>query len=524
MTRRFEHHARTVSVLTFASRLTGLARDASLSRVFGAGPLMDAFFFAFMIPNLFRRLFGEGALSAAFLPEYTRLVRDDPPAARALATLTLAWLVVALGAIVLVAEVALFAIAAASESPGPALRLTMIMLPYMPLICVVAVLGAMLQVHHRFGPTAAAPIVLNACVIAAAAGGPLLFPEFVDDERHIALVAAAVVTAGVLQVIWSYVALRGTKWWNPDLGTGRAPVRRVLGQAGPMILGLGVLQLNTLVDGAIASWPTAVGPTIAGIDYPLEPGAMAAISFAQRLYQFPLGVFGIAVATAIFPALSRAADDSASFTDIVRRGLRLVVFIGLPASCGLVLVREPLAAVILEGGDFTREDTARVGFVLLGYAPAVWAYSMMHVLTRAFYARGESLTPVRVAIAMVALNLVLNCTLIWTPLGVAGLAWSTAICAVLQAVVLLRLLHRRIGQVTDRHVAKSWTRSLGAAAGMTVAVLAAGAALPDGNTWTTSLVRLAGMVAAGGAVYAAVAVILRMPELRWLIGGGKEQA
>jgi putative peptidoglycan lipid II flippase len=452
MTDRFETHARTVSLLTLLSRMTGLLRDAALSRIFGAGALMDAFFFAFIIPNLFRRLFGEGALAAAFLPAYSTLHRDDPETARRLASLTVALLVSALGSLVVVSEIVLYAVSAGRDHAIPAVWLTMVMLPYMPLVCLVAVLGAMLQVHGRFGPTAAAPIVLNLSIIGAAIGGWRLGA---DPMPHIGAVASAVVVAGLLQVAWSVIALRGRGGFSGGWSSAREPMGRVLRQAGPMMIGLGVLQLNTFFDGLIASYPTMVGGEIFGVAYPLGEGAMASVSFAQRLYQFPLGVFGIAVATAIFPLLARQADEPEAFAATMQRGLRLVLFIGLPASAGLVLVREPLTAVILQGGAFAMENTRRVGFVLLGYAPAIWAYSMVHVLTRGFYARGDSKTPVRIAVSVVALNLVLNCALIWTPLKEAALAWSTAACSTIQALVLLRLLGRRAGFRVGREVTGS---------------------------------------------------------------------
>ncbi len=285
MPSRFEKNARTVTLLTLLSRVTGLARDASLSRVFGAGALMDAFFFAFMVPNLFRRLFGEGALAAAFLPVYAQLERDDPAQARRLASLTLAWLMTILGIVTLAGELILFLISAAGDHGNLAVWLMMVMLPYMPLVCLVAVLGAMLHVHGRFGPTAAAPIVLNLCIIAAALGLPLILDVGEDRARtaHVGIVAASVVLAGVFQVIWSMAALRREKWWVRDVTGARPALRRVLVQAGPMIVGLGVLQLNTFFDGLIASYPTTIGPTIFGIEYPLAEGAMASVSFAQRL-------------------------------------------------------------------------------------------------------------------------------------------------------------------------------------------------------------------------------------------------
>jgi putative peptidoglycan lipid II flippase len=524
MANRFEHHARNVSLLTLLSRITGLVRDATISRVFGGGMVTGAFFFAFMLPNLFRRLFGEGALAAAFLPEYAKLDRDDPAMARKLAHLTIAVMVMLLGTLVLVGEAALYIASSMQGHGNLALWLMMITLPYMPLVCIVAMLGAMLQVHGRFGPTASAPVVLNLCIIGAAVGVPWMLgtPALEDAERdrlmHVGAVAGSIVLAGTLQVMWSYLALRRFTRLEKGWRAAREPMKRVLKQALPMIIGLGVLQLNTLFDGIIASYPIVVGDTIFGRPYPLDEDAMAAVSFAQRLYQFPLGVFGIAVATALFPLLAKLADDENGFVDVIRRGLRLVVFIGVPASIGLIFVREPMADVILRGGQFTSDDSARVGFVLLGYAPAIWAYSMVHVLTRAFYARGESMTPVRIAIGVVGLNLVFNCSLIWTPLRESGLAWSTAVCSVVQVCLLASMLRRRTLQLLDRTVVGSWLRTAAISAAMVGFLLAVQWMLPSRDTWSDALLHLLALVGVGMVVIACSALALKMPEMKWAVG------
>ncbi len=517
MAERFERHTRTFALVTALSRVTGLGRDAALSRVFGAGPLMDAFFFAFMIPNLFRRLFGEGAVAAAFLRVYAQLDKNDPANAARLATLTVGLLVAGLGAVTLAGELVLAWLPASTDEGLLVVRLTMIMLPYMPMICLAAVLGAMLQVHGRFGPSAAVPIVLNLCLIGATAG---LAHRFGADDRaeHVTVVAGSVIVAGVVQLVWMVWALRGEGRFRRAVSPAREPMREVLGQAGPMILGLGVLQLNVFLDGVIASYPTIIGPTVLGVDYPLDEGALAAVSFAQRLYQFPLGVFGIAVATAIFPALARLADDRQAFADILRRGLRLVLFIGLPASAGLALVGPLLVRVILEGGQFDADDAGRVAFVLYGYTAGVWAYSMIHVFTRAFYAMGDAKTPVTVAVVMVAVNLVLNCTLIWTPLREAGLAWSTAFCAAAQAVVLLVLVRRRVPNLLAAAVATGAARTAALTVVMAAAVAGTLAVLPPAFTWSQTLMNLLAAVAAGLLVVGVGARVLRMPELRWALG------
>jgi len=516
---RFERHARTVTGLTFASRIAGLARDAVLSRIFGAGTAMDAFAFGFMVPNLFRRLFGEGALTASFLPAYTRLVDVDPAAARRVATLVVGGAMVLLGGLVLLGEILLWRLASAGVVEALPARLLMIMLPYAPLVCATALLGAMLQARRRFGPTAAAPILLNLAVVASA----LVVAEQAAPQEGIAIVAVAVLVAGAGQVAGSWWALRratageSAPPTRESEATARREVRGVVRRALPMVVGLGVLQLNTLLDGVIASWPTAVGPTILGVEYPLVPGSMATLAWAQRLYEFPLGVFGIAVATAIFPALARLAGDPTGFARTLRRGIRLVLFVGLPASAGLVLVAEPLTAVVLEGRAFTAEDTAATAGILAAYAVAVWAYSLNQILVRGCYARGDTRSPVRIGISLVGLNATLNVLLIWTPLGVAGLAASTAICAMLQPWLLLRALPGE-DRILDRDVRTAAVRSLALAAGMTAAVLAVRVALPEAASWWGELAILLTCVATGAAVVAAGAVVWRMPELRWALG------
>lgn len=517
MTKGFETHARTVTVLTLVSRVTGFARDAVLARVFGAGTVMDAFNFAFTVPNLFRRLFGEGALSASFLPVYTRLLHETPSAARQFGGLMVGLLALFLAGVTLVGEAVLWMLHDADANSALGTQLMMIMLPYMPLVCLVALLGAVLQVHGRFGPTAASPIILNIALAAAALYGSHYVSgwgvEQLEARTHIVIVAWSVIAAGLVQVAWSWWAMRhhGLRV-HFDIRTSREHLMEVMRKGLPMMLGLGIFQVNTFVDGLVASYRTMVGPTIFGIEYPLPEGAMTELAYGQRLYEFPLGVFGISIATAIFPALARQAKDLPNFLDTLRRGLRLTVFIGLPASAGLVLVRTDIAAAIFQGGKFTHEDAVGVGFVLAMYAPAIWAYSMQQVVTRAFYALGDSTTPVKVSVWMVGLNFLLNITLIWTPLGVGGLALSTAIAAVVQIVILQRLLALRIGLVVDASTRRSWMRTIVATAVMTACVAGTAFLMKEDTTWHWCVIRLCVLCTVGAAAYYATARALHMPE------------
>ncbi len=506
-----ERNTRTNWSLTLVSRITGLVRDGAISRMFGTGIFASAFYFAFQIPNLFRRLFGEGALAAAFLPSYATLQAKDPQLAKALATLTISKLFLLLGGVVIVGELALWLILSQQATPSQSLQLLMVMLPYMPLVCAVAIFAAMLHVHDRFGPPAAAPIILNGLMIGALYG----FAQVFDNSlHHLMMIGVAVVVAGVIQIMWSMHALRRIGWYTSDTSAAKSEMRTMMRR-----LALGTLQINTLLDGLIASWPTVFGSSFFGLEYPLPEGAMGSLSWAQRLYQFPLGVFGIAVATAIYPLLAKQANNVTEFATTIHRGLRLVVFVGLPASAGLILVRDPLAAAIFQGGSFTSSDALIVGSILLGYAPAVWAYSMLHVLTKAFYAKDDAMTPVKVAILVVVLNFILNITLIWTPLGTSALAWSTSICAVLQVSILMVFIRRHISTPVDGNVLRSWgaTSALTLVMSVIVGVVMNMMWVEDG-VWLDSVYCLAACVASGAVAFFVGSYVMKMPELRWFFG------
>ncbi len=506
---------RTLSGLTLISRVCGLVRDLITVRVFQDTLVGSAFAAAFAIPNLFRRLLGEWALAAAFLPEYAREVEEDPARAGSLIAVTLYALLALTSLLTLVGEIALLAILILFEHDADralSLRLVMVMLPFMPMVCLAAIMASALQVHGRFGPGAASPIILNALIIAAAA---LHFvgPSW-DRVSSAYAIGVGALVAGVVQVAWCAAALRGRVRWRGALHEAHEPLRRVLGRFLPVAIGLGAIQLNALLDTIIAMWPTWVGPTMFGMETPLDASSNAVLSYTQRLYQFPLGVFGIAVATAAFPALSRLAGNREAFSRALQEAIRLSVFIAVPASVGLVLVREDLTRVLFGGASgFSDAGLERSSAVLLGYSVGVWAYSLNHVLVRAFYAQGDTRTPMRVALLAVALNLVLNLALIW-PLGEAGLAWSTAAAQIVQVGILAVLLRRRGERLRP---SKRLAFLLGASAAMGLAVLGVGWLLPTSTSWSSSLVRLLAMTTTGIAAYLVISIGGRSPELRTLL-------
>ncbi len=519
-TGRLAAAVRVVSGLTLVSRFAGLARDVITARIFGDDLLGSAFRAAYALPNLFRRLFGEGALSAAFLPEYVVLRRDQPDTANQLGSIVVRLLTLVTGALTLVLmgvlAVLLWLLPANAER-ALSFKLMILMLPMMPAVCLTAVLGGMLQAHGRFGPPAAAPILLN--VFQIAAGALFYFGVMTDRAATAYLIGAAAVLAGLAQIAWSLWALRGRVRWVAAGQAARSHGREVFKRFVPAMLGLGTLQLNTMMDVVIAMWPVWVGPTIFGYAVPLDEKSNAILSFTQTIYQFPLGVFGLAVATAVFPLLSRTADNPEEFVGVLRRGLRLSLFIGLPATIGLILVRHDLLAVIFGGGTryaFSQAGLDRAAAVLAGFAPGVWAYSLNHVYTRAFYARHDTRTPMKLAMRMVGLNFVLNVTLVWL-LREAGLAWSTSISATVQCLVLAWWCRRELRvEPMDRETWAGFGRVAAVTALMAGTVASALYLLPAGATWAGHALNLAVAVGAGMVVYAAAARLLRLPELAWL--------
>ncbi len=522
---------RTVSGLTLVSRFAGLARDVITARLLGDDVLGSAFRAAYALPNLFRRLFGEGALSAAFLPEYTLLRRDDPQIASQLATLVVRLITLLTGGITLVMMLGFAgAILVLPQDPDRALsfKLMILMLPMMPAVCLTAILGGMLQAHGRFAAPAAAPILLNLFQIVA--GLAFYFGWAQGRVTAAYSIGVAAVLASAAQVLWSWWALRGMVEWGRAGHAANVHGRAVLKRFIPAMIGLGTLQLNTTMDMVIAMWPTYVGPKILGFDVPLDKSSNAILSYTQTIYQFPLGVFGIAVATAVFPMLSRSADHPHEFVATLRRGLRLSLFIGLPASVGLLLIRHDLVHMIFGGSGkhgFSQEGLARAASVLAGFAPGVWAYSLNHVWTRAFYARGDTRTPMRLAMAMVALNLTLNVTMIWW-LREAGLAWATAIAATVQCLVLGLWCRQKLGiEALDAATWRAFVRIGLASATMGACVWVGNMLIPSTGWWASwggHAARCAAGVTIGGGVYALAALGWRAPEIRWLLrrspGGG----
>ena len=520
---------RTVSGLTVISRLLGLLRDIGMAVLFGNGPLMDAFSVAFRIPNVMRRLFGEGALSTAFLPAFVgELENRGRESAWRLASSMLALLAGMLLLFVGVVEALLLATQSFGTFGDEAellMSLTAILLPYCILICLSAQVSAIMHGLNHFAWPAVVPMLLN---VAWIVGVWIVAPQFEDRRTQMFVVAAAIVFGGVLQLSVPLPQLfrlgfryqRSTSVLRPLANDDSGSLRGILRSLAPVLLGLSIIQLNTVLDAAIA-WgltPRDYGSGITATSgLPVEVGSTAALYLGQRLYHFPLGVFGIALGTVLFPQLARHAQNGR--LDLVRDdlmlGLRLVALIGIPASCGLVLLSEPLTQLLFQRGSFDEHDAVQTAQMISAYGTGIWAYCALTILTRACYALGDQKLPIQSGLLAMFVNLVLNLTLVWF-VGGMGLAISTSLAAAFQCVVLCMLIQRIVGRIDWTPLKTCGLRVLIATAVMTAATVGTLSLLPNAS-FLTSLFRVVVPVAAAIVFYWLGCLVLGIDEWKLLL-------
>jgi putative peptidoglycan lipid II flippase len=395
------------------------------------------------------------------------------------------------------------------------------MLPYTILICVVAILGGILNAHRHFAMPAAAPIVLNIFIIGSLCIGGWGFG--IEPGSLVFVVAAAVLVAGLVQLFMQLRPLRARGVYiRPAWQVRSKAFKKIIILMGPMILGLAATQINTLADDFIALWFSGSQEkgeffSLFGreIRYPMWEGAVSQLFYSQRLYQFPLGILGISLATAIFPVMSSEAarKDFGALVKTISRGIRAAIFIALPATAGLFLVRNLVISVLFERGRFTSSDTTHTAGVLFFYSLGLCGFFMQQVATRAFYSMQDSKMPARSALLAVFVNIVLNLTLIWF-IGTAGLALSTALCSYLQVVILVTALRRKFGFSIWDGMLTTLIKTLTATilmwmAGQCFLYLCRG--LPDGTRF--DILRLAVVVPSTAAVYIVVSKLLRIEML-----------
>jgi putative peptidoglycan lipid II flippase len=494
-TERVARAAGTIGLFTLLSRVLGFVRDMVVARAFGASTAADAFFVAFRIPNLLRELLAEGTISAAFVPVFTeKLTQGTREEAWALASRVFTVMLAAVVAVVCLGVagapllVRLMAPGFAQDPAQEALTvlLTRIMFPYLAFIALSALAMGVLNAHRDFALPALAPLFFNVALIAAA-----LWLAPAMDVPALGL-AVGVLVGGLAQLGLQIpgLARRGMlprlDWAprDPDMGRiGRLMV--------PVVFGLSVTQVNLLVNTLLASY--------------LAAGSVSYLYYGMRLIHFPLGVFGVALATAILPTLS--AQAARGDLEGVKRGvvgaLRLILFITVPAMAGLMALRTPIVGTLFERGAFTAEATRGTAQAVLAYACGLWAFASVRIVAATFYALKDTATPVRVAALAMIANILLNLALMG-PLKHGGLALATALAAMLNVTLLLVALKRRLEGLSLAALWPSAARTVAAALLMT-AVCAWAAARPVWRTGGTAeqAAWLAATVVGSGILYLA---------------------
>ncbi|HSG34780.1 MAG TPA: murein biosynthesis integral membrane protein MurJ [Sphingomonadaceae bacterium] len=503
----------TIGGLTAISRMAGLAREMIFSRVLGANEATDAFLQAFILPNAFRRLFAEGAFSAAFVPMFSRRLKrgedegeDGLEAAKAFSNDVLSVLLPALILLCAIAEIAMPAFIwlwspewrGDPDQLGFATDLARITFPYILAISLVTLFTGMLNSVSRFAPGASFPIILNLVLIAALLGGDRWMAGGASLRDAVYLVGFAVAVAGVLQLAWLYYWVR-VSGFRPRVQFPRMTweVKRLCWIALPAAFGAGAYQINTLVQVYFLN--------------ALEGSNVTYMNYADRLNQLPLGIIGIALATAILPSLSRhiAADESERAAKVQSDAIELGMLLTVPAAVAMAICGIPFITMIFEGGRFTAADAAVSGSILTALVFGLPAYVLVKVLVPGFYARQDTRTPVYAALLSLAVFVAFNLAFLHR-FGVIGVAAASALGAWLNVLMLYAILAKRGHYHAPARLLFNLLRQLVAAAAMGVALWFLRDLLTGyyGAGILQRIAALAGLTLAGGIVYLAVAYLV----------------
>ena len=429
--------AATISGLTLVSRVLGLVRETLVASVYGAGPLTDAFFVAFRLPNMLRRLFAEGAFTQAFIPVLAQSQQESPQETRrvldAVATM-LFWVLTVVVALGVVAAPGLVWLVASglrqdAETFGIAVLMTRWMFPYILLISLVALAAAILNLSKRFAAPAFAPVLLNVSIILAA----LFLGRFFDPP--VLALCAGVMIGGVLQLLWQgpslgKIGLLPRIRFTPWKALKDPAVQRVLKNMAPTLLAVSVSQFSLIINTQIASW--------------LAPGSVSWVSYGDRLMEFPTSLLGIAMGTLLLPSLSQAnaAGNTQRYSDLLDWGLRLALLLATPAMVGLALMAKPLTALLFHYGAFSTHDLLMTSHTVRAYGAGLVALTAVRILAPGFFAKQDVRTPVKIAVTVLVCTQLMNLVLVpW--LAHAGLALSISLGAWLNAGWLLRGLKKR---------------------------------------------------------------------------------
>ncbi len=513
-------HAGIVSMMTAISRVGGLVREQIMAYLFGTGVIQSAFVVAFRIPNLFRRLFGEGALSGAFIPVFTHTLAEEGQAAAAkFAARMMALQSTALGIIVALLMIVSWAIEPLFVPDSrwlTILPLARIMLPYALLICQAALISAMLNVHRKFAISSLTPVMLNLVWILALLTCPLVSSE---PEVRIRYISYAILLAGVAQILFQLPALKqcgfrlafdfSIKGWRES-----PRVRRTLWLLAPTALGAGIDQINMFVDGLMAFYAASWAP--------------AAMEYADRIAYLPLGMFVTAFVTVLLPAYSTcvAQNDQQGFQLTMERALRNLAVIVAPAAAVMFFMAHELTSILYvwPGGKFNADSVVYTALAVMAFAPGLYAFSFQKCLTPAFFALQDTRTPLIISLFCIALNFTLNLlSIIFLPqlYKHVGLVSSTVFCSLLNGVIAATILRRRRGLPLYRNflptMAKAFAASLIMAAAARYVYVVCASFDPAAKLW-----QIGGMAAAGAVsavVYFGLMYVIAPSDLREMAAG-----
>ena len=501
-------YAGIVIIATIFCRILGLGREIVISNRFGAGIETDAFFIAFMIPNLLRSFLGEGALNSAFIPIFAEyLTNHDRKKAEYFASNVLNILIIILIIVVILgiwgAPLLINIIAIGFKSNmykyQLAVNLTRIIFPYIGFVAVAALFMGILNSYDHFLVPALAPSMLNISVI--------IFALTLSYKYGIYSIAWGVILGGVGQaLVQTPVLARKKIKYNFTLDFNDPGVKKLLKLLLPAMIGLAITQINVIVDRTIAST--------------LVDGSISALYYSNRLVQFPLGAFGIAISIAIFPTLAKqtAKNDIAEFKKSLLFGLKMLLFITIPSAVGLIVLKDSLIRLIYEHGIFSRVATNMTASALLYYSIGLFAYACVRLITMSFYALKDTKTPVKIGIYIVFINIALDLILI-RYLAHSGLALATSVAAILNLIILLKVLQDKIGDFELKSqvsfLAKIVISSIFLGISCVLVNNYFGSILDLSNKYN-QVIQVTASIFSGGLVYFIISYILGVKEVRSL--------
>ena len=512
---------------TLFSRMLGLLRDVATAAAFGMGGMMDAFVAAFRLPDVARRFFGDGTLGVSFIPVFSQVLQNDRQKAWTLFSVALFWVFLYLFIFVLVGEIlCLFGIWYFGHDSRVFMtaHLLSLLLPYLILICMAAICSAAMQALGRFTLSSIVPPILNIIWLL----GLLVIIPFCskDPETQCYLLTICVLTAGVIQFAIHIPFLKAHGFrFQLNFAAVAPEVKQIFRNFFPKIFGLTSIHLNVLTVTCIA-WLFSGGTNQSIywlfdlLNYPLRHGSAAAIYYSERMYEFPQGLIGLAVAMAIYPLLSRhaAKKDFKALGDDLTLGLQIQFMFAIPASCGLMLLSESLVRLLFERGAFTIADTARTADMVFWFATGIWAFCALPVIVRAFYTLEDIRTPCRWGLVGLLLNAVLGLVLIF-PMKEQGLALAVSLTAGIQSFALLYVFTVRHGHIDFPALATSLSRICVASAIMTIVVRILAASL-RGTSVPDDAMRIIACTVVGAFIFFVVYRSLGGRELGVLFRGG----